>query len=117
MSDSSDSEIPVTEVAPTKVKKTRQKRTKAVFCAPLEPVTDTEKPKKTRKPRKKKEAIVDPVVDTEAPTPVAKAKKPKRAPSAYNQFVSAQMKTKSIKALPQKERFAAISALWKKQKA
>ena len=50
------------------------------------------------------------------PPPTPKPKR-KRAPTEYNKFVSKHMKTKKIQKLPPRERFAAISVLYKKHKA
>ena len=47
---------------------------------------------------------------------VVKAPRKKRGASPYNKFVSENMKTEAIKNLPAKQRFSAISALWKKSK-
>jgi len=47
--------------------------------------------------------------------PKPKPEKKKRAPSKYNLFVKATMA--KLKDTPPKERFARISALWKKEKA
>ncbi len=44
-----------------------------------------------------------------------KAPKVKRAPSAYNNFVKAKSVTPAIKALPFRQRMAAIAKLWKAQ--
>ena len=60
----------------------------------------------------------------EKPKPVKKPKKPKkskkekvkRKPSAYASFVREIYHTEEIMALPSKQRFKAISVLWKKEK-
>lgn len=46
----------------------------------------------------------------------AKAPKVPRAPTEYNKFFSEQMKREEIKALPHKERMAAVGQIWKHQK-
>ena len=61
-----------------------------------------DKVEKVKKEKEKKEKV--------------KKEKVKRKPSAYAQFVAKVYHTDEIMALPSKERFKAISVLWKKHK-
>ena len=45
-----------------------------------------------------------------------KKNKVKRKPSAYAQFVKTHYHTEAIMALPSRDRFKAISVLWKKER-
>jgi hypothetical protein len=104
------------EVLPKVKKVSRKKATKVVEKEPEAPPAVV--PKKTRKPRARL-VIQEEEVEERVASPVAKAPKTpkaKRAPSAYNLWVKTHMAKDEIKALPPRERFAKISALYKASK-
>ena len=97
---------------PKKTRKPRKKKTEEVQEVSEEvPEQVQEKPK--RKPRKKKE---EDVVEGGSVESEVKKPKEKRPPSAYNLFVKEAYKSEKVQKLPPKERFAKVAELWHKHK-
>ena len=100
------------QVRPKKARTRKPREKKVVEVVPEVEGGAEEKPK--RKPRKKKG---EDVVEGGSVEPESKpVKKEKRAPSAYNLFVKDAYKSKEVKKLPPKERFAKVAELWHKEK-
>ena len=74
--------------------------------------------KKERKPRQKKEKVVEEKVvePSGGSVPEVKKEKVKRPPSAYNLFVKDAYKLPAVQKLPPKERFSKVAELWQKEK-
>jgi hypothetical protein len=103
-------------VLETKIKKPRKQRVTKSVATVAKIVKKSKKPVSV--PETVDEVASEPEETPEPPAPADKPLKVKRtrAPSAYNVYVKEMMGSEKIKGLPHKERFKAISAMWKEQK-